>query len=64
MYESTIDAIEPLYPKLSPGGYCIVDDYVSHSGARQAVDDYRKKHGITEPIEAIDWAGAYWRKAL
>ena len=64
MYESTIDALDALYPKLSPGGFCIVDDYVSHSGARQAVDDYRKKHGITEPIEAIDWAGAFWRRSL
>jgi len=26
MYESTIDVLEHLYPKLSVGGYCIVDD--------------------------------------
>ena len=31
MYESTIQAIEPLYPKLSPGGFCIIDDFGSHS---------------------------------
>jgi predicted O-methyltransferase YrrM len=27
MYESTMDALQNLYPKLSPGGYCIIDDF-------------------------------------
>ena len=64
MYESTIQAIEPLYPKLAPGGFCIVDDYGSHaSQAGKAIQDYRKAHGITEEIIDIDGFGAYWRKA-
>jgi O-methyltransferase len=64
MYESTIQAIEPLYPKLSPGGFCIIDDFGSHaSQAGKAVEDYRKAHGITEEIIDIDGFGAYWRKA-
>lgn len=61
MYSSTIEAIEVLYPKLSPGGFCIVDDY-SIPGCRQAIEDYRAQHGIEEPIETIDWTGVYWRK--
>jgi O-methyltransferase len=64
MYESTIQAIEPLYPKLSPGGFCIIDDFGSHaSQAGKAIEDYRKAHGITEEIIDIDGFGAYWRKA-
>ncbi|HEX7739214.1 MAG TPA: TylF/MycF/NovP-related O-methyltransferase [Marmoricola sp.] len=64
MYESTIQALEPLYPKLSPGGFCIIDDFGSHvSQAQQAVHDYREAHGITEEIIDIDGTGAYWRKA-
>lgn len=64
MYESTIQAIEALYPKLSPGGFCIIDDFGSHaSQAGQAVHDYRAKHGITEEIVQIDPFGAFWRKA-
>jgi O-methyltransferase len=64
MYESTIQAIEALYPKLSPGGFCIVDDYGSHaSQAGKAIDDYRKAHGITEEIVDVDGFGAYWRRA-
>jgi len=64
MYESTIQAIEPLYPRLSPGGYCIIDDFGSHaSQAGQAVHDYRAKHGITDEIVRIDEFGAFWRKS-
>ena len=64
MYESTIQAIEPLYPKLSPGGFCIIDDFGSHaSQAGQAVHDYRAKHGITDEIVRIDEFGAFWRKS-
>jgi O-methyltransferase len=63
MYESTIQAIEALYPKLSPGGFCIIDDFGSHaSQAGQAIHDYRKAHGIDEEIVQIDPFGAYWRK--
>jgi O-methyltransferase len=62
MYESTMQALTALYPKLSPGGYCIVDDYGAVPGCRQAVADYRQAHGITEPITAIDWAGSFWRR--
>ena len=63
MYESTIQALEALYPKLSPGGFCIIDDYNIES-CRLAVADYRKAHGIEADIKAIDWMGTYWRKPL
>ena len=64
MYESTIQAIEPLYPKLSPGGFCIIDDFGSHaSQAGRAIHDYRDAHGITDEIVPIDEFGAYWRKS-
>ncbi|CAN5713899.1 hypothetical protein BH11VER1_BH11VER1_26520 [soil metagenome] len=62
MYESTMDALTHLYPKLSPGGFCIIDDYGCIPACRAAVRDYRKSHGITEPMSMIDWTGAFWRK--
>lgn len=61
MYESTMDALTALYPKLSDGGFCIVDDY-SIPECRKAIADYRSAHGITSPILEIDWTGSYWRK--
>lgn len=62
MYESTWIALEHLYPKLSPGGYCIVDDFGAVAGCKQAVLDYRTKNNITASIVDIDGLGVYWRK--
>jgi O-methyltransferase len=63
MYESTMVALESLYPRLAPGGYLIVDDYGAVPGCREAVEDYRRGHRIDEPVHAIDWTGVYWRRA-
>jgi hypothetical protein len=62
MYSSTIVALEALYPRLSDGGFLIVDDYGALQNCRQAVDDYRAAHGIDHPMHVIDWTGVYWRK--
>ncbi|MGH3636077.1 MAG: TylF/MycF/NovP-related O-methyltransferase [Mycobacterium sp.] len=61
LYESTIQALDALYPRLSPGGFCIIDDY-NMVVCRQAVTDYRTKHGISAEIVDIDGIGALWRK--
>jgi O-methyltransferase len=63
LYESTWQAIEALYPRLSPGGFCIVDDYGDLvAQCQRAIHDYRDAHGITEEIVDIDGIGADWRK--
>ena len=62
LYESTIEALDALYPRLSVGGFCIVDDYHAISACRQAVTDYRERHGILAPITEIDGTGILWRK--
>jgi O-methyltransferase len=62
LYESTIQALDALYPRLSPGGFCIVDDYHALKACEQAVTDYRARHGVTEQIEEIDGTGVLWRK--
>lgn len=61
LYQSTIEALANLYPKLSKGGYVIVDDY-AWPACKQAVHDYRSKEGITDSIKEIDRWGAYWRR--
>lgn len=63
LYESTMDALTALYPKLSPGGFVIVDDYGAFEPCRRAVDDYRAANGIDDEIVEVDWTGAYWRRA-
>jgi hypothetical protein len=61
MYQSTIEALTYLYPKLSGGGYCIIDDYAL-KGCRQAVDEFRTQNRIAAALGQIDWTGVYWRK--
>ncbi len=62
MYDSTMVALRSLYPKLSVGGYVIVDDYHAIRGCKQAVDDFRAELGITDELYQVDWTGRYWRR--
>ncbi len=62
MYESTIQAIEQLYPKLSDGGFIIVDDYNAFPYCKQAIEDYRTKHAINNTMITIDREAIYWQK--
>jgi O-methyltransferase len=62
LYESTIQALDALYPRLSRGGFCIIDDYHAVKPCRQAVTDYRAKHGVSAEIVDIDGSGVLWRK--
>jgi O-methyltransferase len=60
MYESTIEALNALYHKVSYGGFVIVDDYFL-PGCAKAVNDFRERWGIISPILPIDGWGTYWR---
>ena len=62
LYESTMDALVPLYDKISVGGYVIVDDYHSWPGCRKAVDEFRAIHDIGAPLVAIDAHAVYWQR--
>jgi Macrocin-O-methyltransferase (TylF) len=57
-----MDALEPLSLKLAVGGYVVVDDYGAFPSCREAIHEFRTRHGITAPIETIDWTGVYWRR--
>jgi len=61
MYGSTMEALTHLYPKLTPGGYCIIDDY-AWPACKKAVDDFRTSYKIQAELNVIDWAGRFWRK--
>ena len=63
LYESTIQALQTMYEKVSPGGFVVVDDFVLPPCA-SAVYDFRRAHSIEETIVDIDGIGAYWRKAV
>ena len=54
-------ALRYLYPKLSSGGYVIVDDYGALAACRLAVGDYRTEFGITAEMHHVDWTGVFWQ---
>jgi O-methyltransferase len=62
MYSSTMDGLRNLYPKVSQGGYMIIDDYGAVAACAAAVKDYRTEFDIDEPLIRIDTTGVYWRK--
>jgi len=51
-YESTRHELEHLYPRLSPGGVLVIDDYGYWAGARQAVDEYFRDSLLLGRIDA------------
>lgn len=63
MYSSTMEGLTNLYPKITKGGFVIIDDYGAVRQCAQAVTDFRNHHGINDPIEQIDWTGVFWRKS-
>jgi hypothetical protein len=62
LYESTLEGLYNLYPKLAVGGYIIIDDYGILPVCKLAVESYRWQFGIKEEIVDIDGVGVYWKK--
>lgn len=63
LYTSTRDVLRNLYPKLSRGGYCIVDDFQNLPDCRRSVEEYRTANRITDEIVPIDSRAVYWRRS-
>jgi len=62
LFESTVNVLEYLYPKLSIGGYMIIDDYHAMKCCEAAVTQYRQMFHIHATIKEIDGVGVYWQK--
>lgn len=65
MYESTMDILVNLYPRLSAGGFVIIDDYSNPyiPACARAVTEFREANKITDEIIPVDWTAVYWRKS-
>jgi hypothetical protein len=62
LYESTYVALEALYPRVSPGGFVILDDFYLLPPCQKAIMDYRAKMKIDSTIQQADWNSAWWQK--
>lgn len=56
-YESTRHELIHLFPRLSPGGVIIIDDYGHWKGARRAVDEYIQAQEVKILLNRIDYTG-------
>jgi O-methyltransferase len=63
LYESTMDVLNSLYHKVSPRGVVIVDDYRDWPPCKRAVDEFRARNRILDPIQEIDGCGIFWKKS-
>lgn len=62
-YESTRHELEHLFPRLSPGGVIIIDDYGHWQGARRATDEYLRESGSRLLLNRIDYTARIGVKA-
>jgi hypothetical protein len=61
MYGSTKETLTSLYPKVSVGGYVIIDDFIL-GPCRKAVEDFRRAAGCSEKMHDVDGAAVFWQK--
>lgn len=57
-YESSKHELQHLFPRLSPGGVLILDDYGWWSGVRKATDEYFEAHPPAPLLIRVDSSGA------
>jgi Macrocin-O-methyltransferase (TylF) len=55
-HSSTKHEMEHLYPRVSPQGIVILDDYGHYQGARRAVDDYLSKLDKKPLLQRVDYS--------
>ena len=53
-YRSTRHELVHLFPRLSPGGVLIIDDYGYWQGARKAVDEYIRENDLKLMLHKVD----------
>lgn len=56
-YESTRHELIHLFPRISPNGVIIIDDYGHWQGVRKAVDEYFQENNIKILLNRIDYTG-------
>lgn len=62
LYSSTYDALSALYPRVSTGGFVVIDDYWAFEPCRLAVDTFLSEQGAAPELLRIDWIGVCWQK--
>lgn len=56
-YDSTMDCMENLYPKVADGGLILLDDYYYWEGFSKAIHDYLSKYKL--PVRIFQWKNTH-----
>ena len=54
--------LDALYDRVPVGGSVVIEE-LGDPACRRAVEDFRARRGLDEPLERIDWTAGGWRKA-
>ena len=58
-YESTMQCLKFLYPKVAKGGLIILDDYYTWDGCSRAVHDYLSAYSLANRIYQLEDGNCY-----
>jgi O-methyltransferase len=61
-YEPVKLTLEKFFPRLSPGGFVVLNDYGIYKGARTATDEYFEVRGLDIDPVAIDPTASFFQK--
>jgi O-methyltransferase len=61
-YEPVKLTLEKFYPRLSPGGFVVLNDYGIYKGARTATDEFFEVNGLDIQPVAIDPTASFFQK--
>ncbi|MEM1205321.1 MAG: TylF/MycF/NovP-related O-methyltransferase [Acidobacteriota bacterium] len=61
-YDSVMETLEALYPRVSMGGAVVLDDFGHWEGARRAFYDFCSRHGLQPMLERRGYTQAHWWK--
>jgi len=63
MPAAVYSAFESLYERTSIDGFGLVTKYGTVLGCLTAVDEFRSKHRIADPLTWVGKTAIYWRKS-
>jgi hypothetical protein len=61
MYESTMQCLQSLYPRVPIGGFVIIDDF-GLPPCSHAIIDFRKANSIADPLIDVDHMAVFWQR--
>jgi hypothetical protein len=61
-YDSVKLCLELLYPRVSPGGFVVLDDYGRWEGCTKAADEFLRSHDLGTPLDPRSSSGHFFQK--